>query len=289
MALLTIAQALAYSARLDSVSDSPDLDLQLLLEQVLSKPRSYLYTWPEKTLTESQQQYFEQLLARRQQGEPIAHILGQRDFWTLSLAVNNSTLIPRPDTERLVELALQKLPDGPFKVADLGTGTGAIALSLASERPTWSVLAVDRVEAAVVLAEHNRQQLSLNNVQVLQGDWCVPLLDEYRYTLDMIVSNPPYIDPLDPHLEQGDVRFEPRSALVADKAGMSDIETIAKQSLDCLKPGAWLLFEHGYDQAVKVRQCLLQLGYLQVETFTDLGERDRVTAGRRPQHPGEQR
>ncbi|MEH6627173.1 MAG: peptide chain release factor N(5)-glutamine methyltransferase [Motiliproteus sp.] len=287
MALLTIAQALAHSASLGALSDSPDLDLQLLLEQVLSKPRSYLYTWPEKLLTEPQQLHFEQLLARRQQGEPIAHILGRRDFWTLSLEVNSSTLIPRPDTERLVELALQLLANGPFKVADLGTGTGAIALSLASERPGWEVLAVDRVEEAVVLAERNRQQLSLNNVRVLQGSWCAPLLDEYRQNLDMIVSNPPYIDPQDPHLDQGDVRFEPRSALVADNAGMSDIETIARQALECLKPGAWLLFEHGYDQGLKVRQCLLELDYLQVETFTDLDDRDRVTAGCRPQQTGE--
>ncbi len=278
---------MALSASLESVSDSADLDLQLLLLQVLDKPRSYLYTWPEKELTAAQQRQFEQLLVRRQQGEPIAHILGYRDFWTLSLEVNSSTLIPRPDTERLVELALDLLPNGPYSVADLGTGTGAIALALASERPDWTVLAVDKINEAVKLATRNRDRLGLTNVRLLNGSWCEPLQRDCAQQLDMIVSNPPYIDPVDPHLDQGDVRYEPRSALVAENAGMSDIELIAEQAQGCLKPGGWLLFEHGYDQGLKARQCLLDRGYQQVETYTDLGDRDRVTVGRSAGQAGE--
>ncbi len=274
---LTIAAALARADCLQDISDSALLDVQLLLEQVLDKPRSYLYTWPERELSTEQQQYFDDLLQRRRAGEPVAHILGWRDFWTLSLEVNSSTLIPRPDTERLVELALEQLPDGPYHVADLGTGTGAIALALASERPGWQLYATDRVDGAVELAERNRRRLRLNNVRILQGSWCQPLQAAAVGSLDMIVSNPPYIDPADPHLDQGDVRFEPRSALVAEQAGLADIRMIAEQSRSCLKPGGWLLLEHGWDQGRAVRECLHQRGYPGAETFTDLGGRDRVT------------
>ncbi len=277
----TIAQALAQAARLTAVSDSARLDAELLLLQVLEKPRSFLYTWPERRLSAPQQRLYESLLQRRLSGEPVAHILGYREFWTLSLEVDSSTLIPRPDTERLVELALQRLADGRCRVADLGTGSGAIALALASERPRWQVYGVEKVAAALALAERNRQRLGIDNVRMLQGSWCDPLLTQALGPLDMIVSNPPYIDAADPHLQQGDVRFEPRSALVSEQAGMADIERIAEQAVQCLRPGGWLLLEHGYEQGLRVRECLLKHGYTELETSTDLGGRERVTQGRR--------
>ncbi len=272
---------MARSVELTPVSDSPDLDLQLLLLQVLEKPRSYLYTWPERELDECQLQAFEALLERRKQGAPVAHILGSRDFWTLTLEVNPSTLIPRPETELLVELALDTLDANdnrdvtPKRVADLGTGSGAIALALASERPGWRISAVEYSADACRLAERNRQRLALDNAQIVQGSWCAPLQGRF----DLIVSNPPYIDPQDPHLQQGDVRFEPISALVADEQGLADIRTIAEQATGYLKAGGWLMFEHGYDQGIAVRQLLANLGYLCVQTYTDLNQQDRVTIG----------
>ena len=272
---LRIDQLLARASELRGLSDSPELDLQLLLCAVIDKSRSYLYTWPERQLTTEQQQRFESLWQRRRNGEPIAHILGQRDFWTLTLEVEPSTLIPRPETELLVEQALALLSAHPSRVADLGTGTGAIALALASERPQWQLSAVEFNPQAVALAERNRSRLGLANVEVLQGSWCEPLQGSF----DAILSNPPYIDPEDPHLDQGDVRFEPRSALVAEEQGLADIRMIAEQALGYLNPGGWLLFEHGYDQGSRVRELLQALGYRQLQTCRDLNDNDRVTLG----------
>tara|TARA_R110002167_G_scaffold15727_13_gene62498 strand:- start:10779 stop:11648 length:870 start_codon:yes stop_codon:yes gene_type:complete len=272
---LRIDQALARASELSRLSDSPLLDLQLLLESVLAKPRSYLYTWPERQLSDAQTLQFDALLTRRIAGEPIAHILGFRDFWTLNLEVNASTLIPRPETELLVELALQTLDATPKRVADLGTGTGAIALSLASERPVWEISAVEYSAAAAALAERNRARLELSNVAILSGCWCRPLAGEF----DLILSNPPYIDPDDPHLQQGDVRFEPLTALVADNHGLADIQTIVGQAYPLLKPEGWLMLEHGYNQADAVRQLLAGVGFQQVHSCTDLNQLERVTLG----------
>lgn len=272
----SLAAALARTEQLADCSESPRLDVELLLCEVLGKPRSFLFTWPEHPLSESEQQRFEQLLARRIQGEPVAHLLGYRDFWTLRLKVSPDTLIPRPDTERLVEQALALLPNRPARVADLGTGTGAIALALAVERPQWEVVATDRHPGAVALARDNAEHNALSNVTVLQGSWCDPLSSRF----DMLVSNPPYIDPSDPHLQQGDVRFEPLSALVAEEEGMADIRQIAQQAPGYLLDGGWLLFEHGYDQGEQVRACLAALGYDEVATVRDLGGNERVTQGR---------
>ncbi|MFT6914075.1 MAG: release factor glutamine methyltransferase [Motiliproteus sp.] len=271
-----IDQVLARASELRELSETAILDLQLLLERVLDKPRSYLYTWPERLLTAPQQQLFEALLQRRKNGEPIAYLLGFRDFWTLTLEVNASTLIPRPETELLVELALDLLAEGPRRVADLGTGTGAVALSLASERPGWEVSAVEYSAAAARLAERNRARLELTNVEVLTGSWCQPLTGHF----DLILSNPPYIDPKDPHLELGDVRFEPRSALVAEERGLADIRLIVEQARSRLKPAGWLLLEHGYDQGEAVRQLLRAAGYAAVHTHRDLAQQDRVTVAR---------
>lgn len=272
---MRIEQALQQAERLADVSDSARLDLELLLCDVLQQPRSYLFTWPERELTPAQQIQFEQAVARRAQGEPVAHITGRRAFWTLELEVSPDTLIPRPDTETLVEQVLLLLADGDYSVADLGTGTGAIALALASERPRWRVTGCDRIEDAVALARRNAQRLGIGNADFVLGSWFEPLQGPY----DLIVSNPPYIDPDDEHLGQGDVRFEPLSALTADEQGMADIRQIATQARDFLKPGGWLLFEHGYDQGERARHLLHTLGYTQIGTVQDLGGRDRITCG----------
>ena len=266
------------SALIDS--DSAQLDAELLLCHVLNKPRSYLFTWPEKQLNTEQQQQFQALLAQRIQGQPVAYLIGSQGFWSLELAVAPSTLIPRADTEVLVEQALScPLPEAtqqPIQVLDLGTGTGAIALALASERPAWQITAVDRVAEAVALAQTNQQQLRLTNVQILQSDWFAQLSGQ-RYQL--IVSNPPYIAEQDPHLAQGDVRFEPISALTSGIDGLDAIRQIIQQAPDYLTAGGWLLLEHGYDQAQAVRGLLQARGFLAVASAEDLAKHQRVSFG----------
>ncbi|WP_028469607.1 peptide chain release factor N(5)-glutamine methyltransferase [Neptunomonas japonica] len=277
---MRIAEALLCSKQLEEVSDSSRLDTELLLCHVLDKRTSYLMTWPDKPLLVSQQQQFLTLMGRRSKGEPIAYILGTQAFWTLDLEVSTDTLIPRADTEVLVETALSLFANVPFldrscRVADLGAGTGAIALALASERPAWEVWGCDRIEAAVALAQRNQKRLGLTQVSFVQGSWLEPLSGLF----DMIVSNPPYIDSRDEHLDQGDVRFEPRSALVADGDGLSDIQHIISAATDYLVTDGWLLFEHGYQQGSAVRQLFTECGYQQVNTYQDYAGNDRVTLG----------
>ncbi|SIS93437.1 peptide chain release factor N(5)-glutamine methyltransferase [Neptunomonas antarctica] len=272
---MRIAEVLKLAQRLEDVSDSPRLDTELFLCHVLEKPSSYLMTWPEKELTEAKVQRFYQCLERRQRGEPVAYILGMQAFWTLDLEVSADTLIPRADTEVLVETALNLLPNIPLRVADLGTGTGAIALALASERSAWDVWGCDRIIGAVELAKRNQTRLGLAHVTFVQGSWLEPL--EGRF--DMIVSNPPYIDQADEHLQQGDVRFEPLSALVAGEDGLSDIRHIITASCQYLAEGGWLLFEHGYQQATAVRSLFSEEGYSDVVTYQDYAGNDRVTLG----------
>jgi len=260
-------------------SDTPALDAEILLCHVLGKDRVYLYTWPEKELDFGQLSEFEALLNRRKKGEPVAYITGLREFWSLPLKVNASTLIPRPDTERLVEVALDTFSDSislntPLNVADLGTGTGAIALALASECPSWKVLGVDQSEDAVALAKENAELNHLEQVQFQLGSWCEGLPHNY---FDLIISNPPYIVEADPHLSQGDVRFEPLSALVSPENGLLDIIKIAQQSSLCLKAGGWLMVEHGFEQAGAVRQIFKDYGYSAVSSYQDLSGNDRVT------------
>ncbi|MFD1215368.1 peptide chain release factor N(5)-glutamine methyltransferase [Microbulbifer celer] len=264
-------------------SDSPRLDLEVLLCHILGKSRAWLYTWPEHEVNPDQQARFDALFKRRLQGEPVAHLTGSREFWSLPLKVNRTTLIPRPDTEVLVEvaLALGESSAGPqkqgFSVLDLGTGTGAIALALASEQPHWQITAVDRMPAAVALAEENRAALGFDGVHILQSDWFEALRGE-RFNL--IVSNPPYIDPKDPHLREGDVRFEPLSALVAEERGLADIRMIADGARAHLNDGGWLLVEHGWDQGKGVRELFSGCGYTAVETRLDYAGRERLTMGR---------
>ena len=272
----SIAELLRLSAVLEGASDSPRLDLEVLLCHVLDKPRSYLFTWPEKILDQQSTRQFNDLLKRRADGEPIAYLTGEKEFWSLSLEVNATTLIPRPDTEALVETALNVINKPDALVLDLGTGTGAIALALASERPGWQIIAVDTVPEAVALAEKNRQRLGLNNVSVMRSNWFENIALQ---KFDLIVTNPPYIDADDHHLKEGDVRFEPGSALVSGDEGLADIKLIICGAKSYLSDGGCLLIEHGYQQAEAVRNLLSDEGYAQVSTLRDLGGNERLSLG----------
>ncbi len=271
-------ESLLHSADLPD-SPSARLDAEWLLAAALGKSTSYLRTWPEREVPADCAERFAADLARRRQGEPVAYILGRQGFWSLELEVAADTLIPRPDTELLVETALQLLPATPARVLDLGTGTGAIALALAVERPSWQVCGVDRVEAAVALAERNRLRLGLGNAAFSVSDWFAALGAE---RFEMIVSNPPYIPASDPHLQQGDVRFEPQSALVAGADGLDDIRLIISQASTHLHPGGWLLLEHGYDQGEAVRALLVHHGFADVQSRLDLSGYERISLGRLP-------
>ncbi|RJG51216.1 peptide chain release factor N(5)-glutamine methyltransferase [Motilimonas pumila] len=268
-----LSDALCWGQQALTQSDSAALDCRVLLCYVLQKPDSYLYTWPDKALNEQQWQAFQQLISRRQRGVPVAHLTGEREFWSLPLNVNDSTLIPRPDTEVLVEQALQ-LAQAESCILDLGTGTGAIALALASELPSACIVGLDKQADAVALAKLNQQKCGFHHVEFLQSDW-FSALGERRF--DVIVSNPPYIDEQDPHLQQGDVRFEPLSALVAPEQGLADIRHISEQARAFFNGSGYLLFEHGYQQGQAVQDLLVALGYQDCRTVKDYAGNDRVT------------
>lgn len=257
--------------------DEHKLDIQILLAHVLKVNTSYFYTWPEKELSQQQIEAFDLLLQQRLQGKPVAYILGKQAFWNFELEVADCTLIPRSDTEVLVEVALELIESKPNpKVIDLGTGTGAVALAIASERKDAQVEAVDLIEGAVELAKRNNQNLALN-VSIYQSSWFDSVQNK---DFDLIVANPPYIDPHDQHLQQGDVRFEPKTALVADNEGYADIEIIADQARQHFNNGGWLAFEHGFEQGVRAREILARYHYQQIETRQDYAGNDRVTLGR---------
>ncbi|MCU6666616.1 peptide chain release factor N(5)-glutamine methyltransferase [Silvania hatchlandensis] len=260
-----------------SASDSPRRDAEILLGHVTGRARTYILAFAETVLTRDEETQLAELLARRKTGEPVAHLVGEREFWSLPLYVSAATLIPRPDTECLVEQALARLPASPARILDLGTGTGAIALALASERPDCQVTAVDVMPDAVALAQRNVDRLALPNVTVVHSSWFSALADRQFET---IVSNPPYIDEADPHLGEGDVRFEPRSALVAAGQGLADLSQIITAARQHLVSGGWLLLEHGWTQGEAVRALFLQAGYQQVETCRDYGGNERLTLGK---------
>lgn len=273
--MISIQQLLKDSRLPDSPTER--LDLELLLAAALNKPTSYLHTWPEKLVDQQELTLFNEYLQKRLQGEPIAYILGEQGFWSLDLQVGKQTLIPRPDTELLVETCLNHTPkDKVLHILDLGTGTGAIVLAIASERPLAQVVGVDFIEEAILLAEKNRARLRLTNVEFMQSNWFSHLIDQQ---FNIIVSNPPYIANDDPHLVEGDVRFEPKSALISGKDGLDDIRKIIQQAPDYLLENGWLFFEHGYQQAKAVQQLLAERGFINISTFYDLGYNERVTGG----------
>lgn len=273
--MTTLANAIREAAaRLPG--DEARLEAELLLAHALERPRSWFYAHSGDVLDGSQARAFDALLRRREGGEPVAQITGHRGFWSLELAVSADTLIPRPETELLVELALERLPPAEMgQVLDLGTGTGAIALAIASERPLVDVSAVDVSDAALAVARANADEAGLP-LRLLQGSWFEPVAgDVYR----MIVSNPPYIAENDPHLGQGDLRFEPRSALASGADGLDAIRLIVAGAPTHLLPGGWLLVEHGNEQGAAVRGLFQTEGFAQVATARDLERRERVTRG----------
>lgn len=255
------------------------VDCQVLLTTVLAKPISYLLTWPEKVVTADQKSLFLSFLIRRIAGEPVAFITGKREFWSLEFFVAPCTLIPRADTEILIEAVLETNTAKNLSLLDLGTGTGAIALALASEQPTWSISAVDFSEQAVTLAQINGKQLQLPQVDIYQSDWFSNIPAERLF--DIIVSNPPYIDADDQHLSQGDVRFEPLSALVAAENGYADIRHIIDASRKFLSRDGQLYLEHGFEQHQEVQALFKEYGYLGIQTFNDYGGNPRITMARR--------
>ena len=257
-------------------SESPRRDAEILLGLVTGKARTFILAFGETQLSEAQLAELDALLARRAAGEPVAYLTGVREFWSLPLMVSPVTLIPRPDTECVVEQALARLPIEPCRILDLGTGTGAIALALASERPDCRVFAVDKVPDAVDLAQRNAARLNIANIDIRQSDWFSAVQGD-RFQL--IVSNPPYIDSEDEHLRQGDVRFEPLSALVAPDAGLADIDYLIREARAFLEPGGWLVLEHGWQQGEAVRALFHQAGFLAVETGLDYGGNERLTMG----------
>lgn len=270
-----------FLLRAAQLPDSPSakLDAEWLLAAALGKAPSYLRTWPDREVLPEVEARFASYLERRRLGEPVAYILGRQGFWSLELEVAPHTLIPRPDTELLVAAAMKLLPASPASVLDLGTGTGAIALALASERPAWQATGVDRVTEAVTLAARNAQRLGLGNTTFLESHWFSSLAGQ---CYELIVSNPPYIPASDPHLLQGDVRFEPSSALVSGVDGLDDIRLIIAQAPDYLLPPGWLVLEHGFDQAAAVRTLMVAGGFVDVASHKDFGGHERVSLGRLP-------
>lgn len=255
-------------------------DSEALLLHALGRDRAWLFAHGRDPVAPGVAEHFRTLVRRRGDGEPVAYLTGRRGFWTLDLAVSPATLIPRPETERLVELALERVDAAAGRsIVDLGTGSGAIALALASERPQARVVAVDASAEALAVAQANAIAHGLAHVQFRRGSWLAPLAGE-RY--DLIASNPPYIATDDPHLSQGDLRFEPRSALAAGGDGLDDVRAIVQAAPAHLLPGGWLLLEHGLDQGTAVAELLRARGFEAVETWQDLEARDRVSGGRWP-------
>ncbi|HEV2110268.1 MAG TPA: peptide chain release factor N(5)-glutamine methyltransferase [Gammaproteobacteria bacterium] len=274
----TVRSLLADAAAvLGSASPAPRLDAELLLAHALGRERGHLHAHPEAKPSAAALADFHQLLDRRRSGEPIAYLTSKREFWSLELKVTPATLIPRHETELLVELALRRIPvDADWRLLDLGTGSGAIALALARERAHCQVSATDSSTGALAVAAENAGMLGIPNVEFLAGDWFLPFTDQ-RFQL--IVSNPPYVRENDPHLQDGDLRFEPRSALTSGIDGLKDLRRIVSAAPAHLEVGGWLLLEHGHDQGAEVRALVSARGYGQVATFRDLQGQERVTGG----------
>ena len=276
--MATIKQALMQANTLQQVSESWKLDAELLLAEAIGQSREYLFTWPNKELTQSQFEKFDTYCGRRLTGEPIAYILGRQAFWDFELLVNPAVLIPRPETELLVETALELLDKSATAVVlDLGTGSGAIALALAANNRHWTVTAVDSSESALGVAADNAKLLQLSNIEFIQTSWCDGLPVAH---FDLIAANPPYVEAGDKHLSEGSLPFEPVAALVAKENGLADIRAIAEQSRHCLKKDTWLLIEHGFQQKQDVEKILADTGYGNIECVKDLAGLDRLTKAR---------
>jgi len=274
----TVSEALDWATEQLSESDDARLDSQVLLAYALNVSRTWLFTWPDKALDGATLTAFNALIEERKSGTPIAYITGYRDFWSLRLKVTPDTLIPRADTELLVETALTlKNVEKPCDVIDLGTGTGAIALSLANECPSWHITATDINPKTLAVAKENATTLELA-VSFKESAWFDAINDRY----DIVISNPPYIESDDPHLQQGDLRFEPAGALASGQDGLDDIRRLVQQALKHLKRDGYLLLEHGYQQAEAVRSLMAKAGYINIETHQDIEDRDRVTLGKIP-------
>ena len=277
---ITVARALDRArTALEAASGTARLDAEVLLAQALGWSRSRLLAHPGASLDPARARRFEALVERRRGGEPIAYITGRREFWSLEFAVTPDTLIPRPETEHLVEAVLGAVPpDAAATIADVGTGAGAVAVALARERPRSLVLGFDRSPAAVAVARANAARLGAGNASFIVADACAALAPG---GWDVIVSNPPYVAEGDPHLAAGDVRFEPREALVAGPRGLTMLEVLARQGPARLMDGGWLVLEHGCDQGPAVRTLLAGAGLGTIETIRDLAGNERVTLGRR--------
>ena len=282
---MRIREALQAAAARFGSSDSPRLDAEVLLAHVLGKPRAHLFAWPEAGLRADTLERYRELVQRHAAGEPLAHLTGKREFWSLELEIDRHTLVPRPDTERLVQAVLDTLPPEPPQVVlDAGTGSGAIALALAGERPRWQVFASDIDPRCLTVAQRNVQKLRPGSVHLFQGRWCDPLQDA---SLDALVSNPPYIAADDPHLHDPALRFEPRHALVAGERGLAGLRRLARAARRVLRPGGWLFLEHGFEQAEAVRALLQEQPLEEIETLYDLAGHPRVTRARRPDATGD--
>jgi release factor glutamine methyltransferase len=258
-------------------SGSAQLDAELLLAHVLQRPRSYLHAHAERRLDAAVVEQYDALLARRARGEPVAYLVGAREFWSMMLSVTPAVLVPRPETEIAVERCLALRADVPSRVVDLGTGSGAIALALASERPHWQLVATDRSAAALQIACANATRLGFNAIEFVQGEWFDPLTGR---RFDLVVSNPPYVATGDPALEA--LRFEPAVALSPGSSGLEALQSIILKAADYLLPGAWLVLEHGTAQAAAVAQMLGTAGYAHVRCYPDLAGHDRVTQAQWP-------
>jgi release factor glutamine methyltransferase len=276
--MLTIKTALAAAiSLLQSVSDSPLLDAEVLLCKVLGKDRSYLRAWPDVELNPQHHHAYQVLVNDRQQGKPVAYITGIREFWSREFKVSPAVLIPRPDTELLIELSLELIPaNRSCKIIDLGTGSGIIAVTLAAERPLAQISATDISEAALEIAKLNAAQHNTGTINFYHSDWFNNVPDG---KFDLIISNPPYLSEDDKHLQQGDLRFEPTTALIANENGLMDIRIIAEAAIEKLELGGYIMVEHGFDQGLVIRKLFVGLGYQNVRTYEDLGGLPRVTVG----------
>lgn len=276
MTALTISEALDQARSQLTGFDSARLDAEVLLCHVLGSDRSRLYAYPEVTLQSGQQSAFEKLIDQRQTGYPVAYLTGKKEFWSIELTVNQDTLIPRPDTECLLESVLDRIPlNQPGRIADLGSGSGAIAIAIASERPHCRIVATDINESTLAIARENAERLQLNQIDFIQSNWFTNV--EGRF--DVIVSNPPYISENDPHLLSGDIKHEPVSALIAGPDGLDAIRVICQQAKNFMNLQGWLLLEHGYDQADSVHKLLQENGFTGIFTRSDYAGHERVSGG----------